>query len=228
MTSFDKQDRERFNNPAFPGLPALEKAAVALASGSPRRRELLARLLPDSNFKIISADVDESRLPGEPPAVYVQRLALSKAQVGGNLWFAMAPQTPEPGFKLVIAADTSVVLGDVIYGKPGQPERAARMLFELAGQTHLVMTGFAARLLSPQGSLLKEEVAICTTEVEIRPLTRLEIDWYVATGEPLDKAGAYAIQGFGGNLVSALRGDYYNVVGLPLVPLIALLRNFPL
>jgi septum formation protein len=118
------------------------------------------------------------------------------------------------------------VLGDTIYGKPGQPARAVTMLEELAGQTHQVMTGFAARLLSPQGSLLKEAVAICTTEVEIRSLTRAEIDRYVATGEPLDKAGAYAIQGFGGNLVNALRGDYYNVVGLPLVPLIALLQNF--
>jgi septum formation protein len=211
--------------PVFPGLPALEKAAVALASGSPRRRELLARLLPDSNFKIIAADLDESRLTGEAPVDYVRRLALSKAQVGGEMWLAL---DPTPGYKLVIAADTSVVLGDTIYGKPAQPARAAAMLAELAGKTHLVMTGFAARLLSPQGTLLKEDAAICTTEVEIRPLTRAEIDWYVATGEPLDKAGAYAIQGFGGNLVNALRGDYYNVVGLPLVPLIGLLRNFTL
>jgi septum formation protein len=211
-------------NPVFPGLPALEKAAVALASGSPRRRELLARLLPDSNFKIIAADLDESRLSGEDPADYVRRLALSKAQVGGEMWLALADSPP--GYKLVIAADTSVVLGDTIYGKPAEPARAAAMLAELAGKTHLVMTGFAARLLSPQGTLLKEDAAICTTEVEIRPLTRAEIAWYVATGEPLDKAGAYAIQGFGGNLVNALRGDYYNVVGLPLVPLIDLLRNF--
>ncbi|MDB5079889.1 MAG: maf protein [Chloroflexi bacterium] len=223
MTSSNEQDPNKTHLSSFPGLPVLEKAAVALASASPRRRELLARLLPDSNFKIIAADLDESRLPGESPTDYVRRLALSKAQAGGNLWFEMAP---EPGFKLIIAADTSVVLGDTIYGKPGQDDRAASMLGELAGQTHLVMTGFAARLLDPQGQLVKEAAAICTTEVDIRPLTRAEIDWYVATGEPLDKAGAYAIQGFGGNLVNALRGDYYNVVGLPLVPLIALLQDF--
>lgn len=225
MTSFNDEDRAPSGHilPIYPGLSVLEKTSVALASGSPRRRELLARLLPEGNFKIIAADLDESRLPGEAPAAYVQRLALSKAEVGGQMWLEM---DPGPDFRLVIAADTSVVLGDTIYGKPGQPAGAVTMLEELAGQTHQVMTGFAARLLSPQGSLLKEAVAICTTEVEIRSLTRAEIDWYVATGEPLDKAGAYAIQGFGGNLVNALRGDYYNVVGLPLVPLIALLQNF--
>jgi septum formation protein len=211
----------------FPGLPVLDKAAVALASASPRRRELLARLLPDANFKIIAADIDESRLPGENPLTYVRRLALSKAAVGLEKW-ALTDTTPVPAYRLVIAADTSVVLDDTIYGKPGEPDRAVVMLQELAGKTHQVITGFAARLSTAQGDLIKEEVATCTTEVEICSLTRNEIDWYVATGEPLDKAGAYAIQGFGGNLVNALRGDYYNVVGLPLVPLIAMLQKFTL
>lgn len=214
-----------FDFKVFPGLTVLEKAKVALASGSPRRRELLTRLLPASNFIIIAADLDESRLPNEDPLTYVRRLALSKAEVGGQKWLLAEP---DPAYRLVIAADTSVVLGDMIYGKPGEPDQAVTMLEELAGKTHLVMTGFAARLLTAQGDLLKEAVATCTTEVEIRPLTRAEIDWYVATGEPLDKAGAYAIQGFGGNLVNALRGDYYNVVGLPLVPLISLLQDFTL
>lgn len=227
MTSANEKSREQPGNSLliFPGLSVLEKASVALASGSPRRRELLGRLLPEGNFKIIAADLDESRLPAEDPAVYVKRLALEKAAVGGRMWFE---QDSAPDYRLIIAADTSVVLGDTIYGKPGHPENAVTMLEELAGKAHQVMTGFAARLLSPQGDLLKEEVAICTTEVEIRSLSRAEIDWYVATGEPLDKAGAYAIQGFGGNLVSALQGDYYNVVGLPLVPLIAMLQNFAL
>jgi septum formation protein len=211
--------------PVFPGLTVLEKAKVALASGSPRRRELLTRLLPAANFAIISADLDESRLPGEDPLTYVRRLALSKAEVGGQKW---ALTDPERKPRLVIAADTSVVLGDVIYGKPGQPDQAVTMLEELAGKTHQVISGFAARLITAQGDLLKEAVATCTTEVEIRALTRAEIEWYVATGEPLDKAGAYAIQGFGGNLVNALRGDYYSVVGLPLVPLISLLKDFTL
>lgn len=213
--------------PTFPGLPVLEKAAVALASASPRRRELLARLLPDANFKIIAADLDESRFPGENPLTYVRRLALSKAAVGLQKWALTDPATV-PDCRLVIAADTSVVLGDTVYGKPGDADRAVTMLEELAGRTHQVVTGFAARLKTAQDDLVQEEVATCTTEVEIRPLTRSEIDWYVATGEPLDKAGAYAIQGFGGNLVSALRGDYYNVVGLPLVPLISLLQKFSL
>jgi septum formation protein len=213
--------------PVFPGLTVLEKAKVALASGSPRRRELLTRLLPDANFAIIAADLDESRLPGENPLTYVRRLALSKAAVGMDKW-ALSDLAPVPAYRLVIAADTSVVLGDTVYGKPGDSDQAAIMLEELAGKTHQVITGFAARLKTAQGDLLKEAVATCTTEVEIRALTRAEIDWYVATGEPLDKAGAYAIQGFGGNLVNALRGDYYNVVGLPLVPLISLLKDFTL
>ena len=213
------------NLPVFPGLTVLEQAAVALASGSPRRRELLTRLLPEANFVIIAADLDESRLPGEDPETYVRRLALSKAEVGGQKWLITGSEKP---YRLVIAADTSVVVGDVIYGKPEVPDQAVTMLEELAGKTHQVITGFAARLITAQGDLVKEAVATCTTEVEIRSLTRAEIDWYVATGEPLDKAGAYAIQGFGGNLVNALRGDYYNVVGLPLVPLISLLQDFTL
>ncbi|MBN9389643.1 MAG: septum formation protein Maf [Chloroflexi bacterium] len=211
--------------PVFPGLAVFEKVKVALASGSPRRRELLTRLLPDANFVIISADLDETQLPGEDPQTYVRRLALSKAEVGGQKWLVADPDLKA---RLIIAADTSVVLNDVIYGKPGEPDQAVTMLEELAGKTHQVITGFAARLITSQGDLLKEAVATCTTEVEIRALTRAEIDWYVATGEPLDKAGAYAIQGFGGNLVNALRGDYYNVVGLPLVPLISLLKDFTL
>ena len=211
--------------PVFPGLAVFEKVKVALASGSPRRRELLTRLLPDANFVISSADLDETQLPGEDPQTYVRRLALSKAEVGGQKWLVADPDLKA---RLIIAADTSVVLNDVIYGKPGEPDQAVTMLEELAGKTHQVITGFAARLITSQGDLLKEAVATCTTEVEIRALTRAEIDWYVATGEPLDKAGAYAIQGFGGNLVNALRGDYYNVVGLPLVPLISLLKDFTL
>lgn len=207
----------------FPGLPILEKAAVALASASPRRRELLARLLPAERYQVMAADIDESRLPGEAPVDYVLRLAQSKAEAGILKW---QKQTAPTGLKLVIAADTSVVLGDTIYGKPQDPTDTARMLTELAGKTHLVLTGFAARLVDESGLLLQEEVAYCSTEVEIWPLTPQVIQWYIATGEPVDKAGAYAVQGFGGTLVSAIRGDYYNVVGLPLVPLIEMLGKF--
>ncbi len=207
----------------FPGLPVLAASHLALASASPRRRELLARLVPAEAFQVIAADLDESRLPAELPTGYVNRLALAKAQEGARRWLEA---DPPPGQKLILAADTSVVLGQKIYGKPGSPAAATAMLQELAGQTHLVLTGFALRLLDSSGEVLRQESAVCSTEVTIRPLTADEIGWYVATGEPLDKAGAYAIQGFGGTLVSAIRGDYYNVVGLPLVPLIELLRKF--
>jgi septum formation protein len=206
----------------YPGLPVLETAQVALASGSPRRRELLARLLPPDRFRVLSADIDESVLPGEASTDYVRRLALTKARVGARLWLA---SNPAPGPKLVIAADTSVVLDEVIYGKPANPADAARMLAELAGRTHQVKTGFAVHLLGAASEPEQEESAVCTTDVELRSLSEAEINWYVATGEPLDKAGAYAVQGYGGTLVSAIRGDYYNVVGLPLVPLIELLRS---
>ncbi len=211
--------------PPYPGLHILAEAEVALASASPRRRELLARLLPPDRFRVISADIDESRLSGEAPPDYVRRLALGKAAKGAALWLAAGAAT---GPHLVLAADTSVVLGEAIYGKPANAAEAARMLGELAGRTHLVLTGFAARLLDREGRLQREESAVCSTEVDLRPLTAPEIAWYAATGEPLDKAGAYAIQGYGGTFISALRGDYYNVVGLPLAPLIEMLRGFSL
>lgn len=206
----------------YPGLTVLETAQVALASGSPRRRELLARLLPPDRFRVISADIDESVWPGEASGDYVRRLALTKAQVGTQLWQAAHPAT---GPRLVLAADTSVVLDEVIYGKPANQADAARMLAELAGRTHQVKTGFAVRLLGESSEIVQEESAICITDVELRSLSEAEINWYVATGEPLDKAGAYAVQGFGGTLVSAIRGDYYNVVGLPLAPLIEMLKS---
>lgn len=207
----------------FPGLPVLEKASVALASASPRRRELLARLLPAEQYTVIAADIDESRLPGESPATYVLRLAQGKAAAGTEKWQS---QGAPAGLKLIIAADTTVALGDVIYGKPEDAADVARMLNELAGRTHVVLTGYAVRLVDAVGQLLQEEVAYCSTEVEIRPLSPAVIEWYIATGEPMGKAGAYAVQGFGGTLVSAIRGDYYNVVGLPLVALINMLGKF--
>lgn len=218
-------ERTMIESKIFPGLPILLEAQVALASASPRRRELLARLLPLTSFKVISADVDESRLPGEAPADYVHRLALSKAEQGANLWLATQPT---PGPKLIIAADTTVALDDNIYGKPANAAEAAQMLRELSAKGHLVLTGFAVRLLDARHELVRQEAVVCQTEVEMRPLTQAEIDWYVETGEPMDKAGAYAVQGYGSTFVEAIRGDYYNVVGLPIVPLIELLRTFML
>ena len=211
--------------PFFPGLSILQTAQVGLASASPRRRELLARLLPAQAFEVVPADLDESRLPNEDPATYVERLALEKAAEGARRWAAQSAAT---GPRLIIAADTSVVVGQVIYGKPTDGSDAAQMLRELSGRTHEVLTGFAVRLINAKGELVRQERTVCTTLVEIRSLSEAEIEWYIATDEPMGKAGAYAVQGFGGTLVRTIQGDYYNVVGLPLVPLIEMLTGFNL
>lgn len=205
----------------YPEVPILAKTNVILASGSPRRRELLARLLPPSSFTVLAADIDETVQPGEKPAAYVRRLALGKAAKGAELAAKVNTSTQD---LLVIGADTSVVLGEKIYGKPGTPENATAMLTELAGQVHQVMSGVAIYLLQSDGQV-KIDSLVCTTDVEMRLMSPAEIAWYVATGEPFDKAGAYAVQGFGGVLVAAVRGDYYNVVGLPLGPLVEMLRK---
>jgi septum formation protein len=207
----------------YPNIPVLERAALALASASPRRRELLGRLVPSDQFRIISANINEDLKPDEDPADYVRRLALEKAEEGSRLW-AVASPTPEE--RLVLGADTTVVLDNLVLGKPGSKEEAAGMLETLSGKTHRVITGVAALLLSDGKNIVRSESLTISTEVEFQPLSRAEIDWYVATGEPMDKAGAYAVQGYGGTLIAAVRGDYYNVVGLPLAPLIQLLRSF--
>lgn len=208
----------------YPEIPLLERAVVVLASASPRRRELLARLLPLSQFVVLAADIDESVRPDELPAAYVQRVAQEKAVRGVVLAKDFAqPDRP----LLILSADTSVVLGDKIFGKPGTPAKATQMLGELSGRTHQVMTGVAINVVRPDGRITTEKL-LCTTDVEMRSISPVEINWYVATGEPLDKAGAYAVQGFGGVLIAAVRGDYYNVVGLPLGPLVKLLRKIAL
>lgn len=174
-----------------------ERPQVVLASGSPRRRELLAQL--GVVFTTASPDVDETPLPGEGPVGYVHRLAIAKA---------FAVDVP-PG-ALVVAADTTVDLGGEILGKPVDPDDARTMLARLSARTHRVHTGVALR----RGENLVSEVI--TTLVTFTPLTPALIDWYVSTGEPLDKAGAYAVQGAGGVLVQRVHGSVSNVVGLPL------------
>ena len=173
------------------------RPAVVLASSSPRRHELLARL--GVEFTTASPDVDESPLPGEDPVAYVRRLALDKAHT-----VAAGPDV------LVIAADTTVELDGEILAKPDDDEHARVMLRGLSGRTHLTHTGVALRL----GTRTVEEVV--TTAVTFARLTDAEIDWYVATGEPLDKAGAYALQGAAGVFVERIDGSVSNVVGLPL------------
>ena len=150
-------------------------------------------------FDIITAGVDESLRPGESPDTYVRRLAEAKAR-------EVAEQHPD---RPVLGADTVVVCGEAILGKPADAPDARRMLRMLSGRAHVVMTGVCLHHAGVcQG-------AVAETTVEFGALTEAEIDWYVASGEPSDKAGAYAIQGLASRLVTRIDGSYSNVVGLP-------------
>jgi septum formation protein len=151
-------------------------------------------------FTVRSVDVDETPRDGEPPRDYVLRLAIEKARAEGH-----------PG-EIVLAADTTVVLDGEILGKPVDPEDARRMLARIAGREHTVLTGVAVS--EPGRERLLADVA--TSRVRMAPLTRERIAWYVETGEPLDKAGSYAVQGLGALFVEEIDGNYTNVVGLPL------------
>jgi len=182
---------------------------IYLASGSPRRRELLTLL--DVPFDVLHAPIIEQHQPGETAKEYVSRLAREKALAG----VAIAP-LPLP----VLGADTIVVLDDEILEKPRDAAHAARMLAALSGQRHQVMTAiaFADR---------RHHLCHCVvTEVIFRRLSPRDIHRYIASGEPMDKAGAYGIQGLGGVFVRAINGSYHGVVGLPLVETTELLSQF--
>lgn len=185
---------------------------MILASQSPRRRELLAQA--GFELEVRPADIDESRRAGESPVALVDRLAREKAEA------ARAELDHVPADGLLVAADTIVWLGDETLGKPADPEDAARMLRELSGRTHHVSTGACAMLLADDGSCERATSFVETTDVTFFELTDAEIAAYVASGEPADKAGAYAIQGAGRLLVSGVSGDYANVVGLPVARLV--------
>lgn len=185
---------------------------MILASQSPRRRELLAEAGLEPEVR--PADIDEARRPGESPVGLVARLAAQKAEA------ARAALDHAPADGLLVAADTIVWMGDEALGKPAGRADAARMLRELSGRTHHVSTGVCALLLAPDGSRAGERSFVETTDVTFWPLTDAQIEAYVATGEPLDKAGAYGIQGAGRMLVEGIRGDYANVVGLPVARLV--------
>jgi septum formation protein len=176
-------------------------ADLVLASASPRRRDLLARLGLD--FRVVPADVDERPHPDETPEVLVRRLAETKA----------AAVDGDP----VLAADTVVEIDGIVLGKPVDAADARRMLSLLSGRTHRVCTGVAVRTGAGQ------EVAVITTEVRFVALDDAAIEWYLATGEPFDKAGAYAIQGAAGAFVDSVHGSVSNVVGLPLATVTAML-----
>jgi septum formation protein len=178
---------------------------VILASQSPRRRDLLN--LIGITHTVRPADVDETPLPGEPPLVVVERLARAKAR-------RIAADAREA---LVIAADTIVVVDEHILNKPVDVADARRMLCALQGRRHDVYTAVCVT----QGG--REAAGVEDTGVWFRPLTDAEIDAYIATGEPMDKAGAYGIQGYGATIVERVDGDFFTVVGLPLVRLTKLL-----
>lgn len=173
---------------------------LVLASGSPRRKELLAGL--GLSFEVITADVEETIAPGTAPVDAVQDLAYKKALAVAN--------TLSGG--LVLGSDTVVALDDRILGKPADAAEAKQMLAMLSGRAHTVYTGIA--LIEAETNRSVRDVK--ATQVVMRELSAAEIDAYVATGEPMDKAGSYAIQGLASTFVTDMQGDYFAVVGLPL------------
>ena len=178
----------------------MKPISVILASSSPRRASLLKAL--GITFRRIAPDVDEARRPGESVRRYVRRLAIEKA-------LAVAERRPHAW---VIAGDTTVVLDDSLLGKPRDAREARRMLRQLSGRTHRVLSGIAL-VRCDRDSFAS---AVSSTRVTFRSLSEDEIRWYVRTGEPLDKAGAYGVQEKGGMLVARIDGSYSNVVGFPL------------
>jgi septum formation protein len=184
----------------------VKQSPIILASASPRRAELLrAAGIP---FRVEISNVEEARDPDEAPRAYAERLALDKAR-------AVAQRFPgEP----VLAADTIVIVDDAVLEKPADAADAARMLRQLSGRTHEVTTGVC---VIASGN---ESVHSDTTRVVFRKLTEKDIAAYVATGEPMDKAGAYAIQGGAAGFVEKIEGDYDNVVGLPVALVKMMLR----
>ena len=186
----------------------IEKPFLVLASGSPRRRQLLS--LAGWQFSVAAADVDESEYPNESPSDYVLRLAETKARA-----------TQADADQIILAADTTVVDGMYILGKPKDSAEASAMLARLRGHTHQVYTGIALLRLS-DGLLLKD---LCVTDVPMRDYSDEEINAYVETGDPLDKAGAYAIQHPQFHPVANLDGCYASVMGLPMCHVILLLRK---
>ena len=187
-----------------------------LASQSPRRRELLTQIGVD--FQVLSVTVDESPLPGEKPAQLVQRLARNKAAAGLAALAAKAKDADDD--PPILGADTIVVVDDTILGKPKDETDAKAMLIRLSNRRHQV---FSAVSLCNRNRQMTE---LSITEVHFRAIELSELDRYCASGEPLGKAGAYAIQGLAGLFVTRLEGSYSGVVGLPLEKLFPLLRAF--
>lgn len=189
---------------------------LILASGSPRRRELLSAL--GLEFTVQPVEIDETPREGEAAEPYVRRVAGQKA----------AAIEGEPG-ELVLAADTIVVLDGRLLGKPADPDGARAMLRELSGRSHTVKTAVALRELGAgegnEGGTERWATHVESTEVHMVELSERDVEWYVGTGEPLDKAGAYGAQGLGSLFIEEIRGNYLGVIGLPLPALVRLFRE---
>jgi septum formation protein len=206
---------------------------IILASASPRRKELLERL--GFTVKVIPANIDEIRLEGETPENYVKRMSRTKTlSVVDRLQTTLYPTDVDGSpirttnlvgkgsdSRWVIGADTIVVVGDDVLGKPKDTSGAASMLHRLSALRHRVITGFCIHDLRKD----KEGLQAVSTEVTFKKLTSSEIDKYIAVGESMDKAGAYAIQGVGAYLVDAIVGSYTNVVGLPLCQMVEMMEE---
>ena len=185
---------------------------LVLASASPRRKELLTQA--GYRFDIIPANIPEDRRPGEDPTTFVTRLAREKAEFVFN---QVGNRKDED--LLVLGADTIVVTPEEILGKPLNEADAARMLRQLSGRTHQVMTGVC--LISKDATVVSVE----TTAVAVETISDAEIAAYIATGEPMDKAGAYAIQGYAARWIPRIQGCYFNVVGLPLALIASMIEG---
>ena len=183
---------------------------LVLASASPRRAELLRAA--GFTFEVCLTDVDERVRPGERPREYVRRLAMEKSAAGLGT-------NAGAGDVLVIGADTAVIVDDMILGKPAADTDSVRMLRGLSGRAHTVMTGVSVRTAAAQFDAIEE------TRVLFNPLSDEDVEWYVASGEGRDKAGAYAIQGLGSRFIPGIEGSYSNVVGLPVAKLAQLIRE---
>ncbi len=190
---------------SVPSNPICGERRVILASGSPRRRELLAYIVPA--FEIIPSGIEE--IATGSPAQQVETLAADKAA-------DIAGRYPDA---IVIGADTLVAVDDLVLGKPGDAAEAAAMLKQLSGRTHTVYTGVAVI------SNGKTHTAVEATQVTFCRMTDGEISDYIATGEPMDKAGAYGIQGYGGKYITGIEGCFFNVMGLPLNRLYNMLKT---
>lgn len=185
---------------------------LILASASPRRRELLTQA--GLVFLVDPAHIDETRLSNEPPAAYVKRLALTKALAVHARHSASTGPAPT-----ILGADTTVVLGPEILNKPCDEADAGHMLRALSGRTHEVLTGIAVLYGDQQRTHVER------TTVTFAPIAESDLAAYIASGDPLDKAGAYGIQGFAARWIPRIEGDFFNVVGLPIASTVRLLRE---